>query len=192
MYLDRSSGQDQTGVVPLIELFPTPLHHASLNDIYVDISNSPKIGFVRATKRWPIENPYNDGIVIYDRANVVLNTEGAICDWFSQSRIQPTKREGQDISKINVCSLSKHRRKHNKKTKPLWMASIRKAKARLDNFDGVQLPNDTLNVLCIITNRPVSIDVTVDALPEDTLVIHQEVYEAYFGRDYVYSNKITI
>jgi hypothetical protein len=189
LFLDLNpTGQNPSKrlLVPLNDFFPTPLYHKTLDDILIDITNSPKTTFAQATKRWPQKEPWNESgrsIAISNRAHVVLNAEGAICDWFSQGRIQPIKMEGKRVKKINLCGQAKHTRKKggDKKTKPLCLASILKERAKIDEFRGGTLGDDTLNVLCIITNRPISNDVTVDSLPKYTLVIHPEVHDAYFG-----------
>lgn len=183
MYLDLipEAGSSEPLLVRLNDFFPTPLHHKTLDDIFIDITNSPNTNYAHANQRWPQKYPWtNSGrIDISNRAHVVLNAEGAVCDWFSQGTIRPIKVEGKDITKINLCGQAKHTKKGgSKKTKSLSLASIKKEREKIDK---TSIAGDTLNVLCIITNRPVSNDVVADALPKYTLVIHPEVHDAYFG-----------
>jgi hypothetical protein len=179
----KRSGPSDRVLVPLREFFPTPLCHASLDDLSIDITNAPKTNFARANHRWPESKPFegNRPIAIRDGAHVVLNSEGAVCDWFSRRKIAPRKINGKLIKKINLCGQAKHSKKPNKAKVPLGLAVIQKERRKIDDFQGVTLEDDTLNVLCIVTNRPIADDVTKDALPPHTLVIHPGVHRAYFG-----------
>ena len=159
-YLDQSSSNDAVSsnqfVVLLHDFFPTKLFHSTLDGFF--LRDSPNA----VDPEMKTRNRYGQ---ISKRTRLVLNA-----GWFAEANSAPVKKV-----KVIICSQMNY---GGKKTKPLSLINIQKTRAEVDRL----AEDDTVIVLCVVTNRPVSGDVTVDVLPRYTLVVHSESHDAYFGR----------
>jgi len=177
LYLDRSeeSGPSDPILVPLCEFFPTSLRSPDLGIIEMHIKSPPNLIFARALQRWPENSPKTvDGKIEIQEGTLVLNAEGASCDWFSQRLIKPVTIGKKERNKVYLCGQGKFTQGQTL----LTLAEIVKERKKIDKFKGKP---DELSVLCIITNRQLHNDVTADKLPRYTLVIDPSNHRDYFG-----------
>jgi len=82
----------------------------------------------------------------------------------------------QTINRVNLCGQAKHTSKVEKQPL-LTLEDLQYERNKLKLLHD----DNTLNILCVVTNRPLAKEITPETLPPYTLVLHPGNSQQYFG-----------